>query len=62
MSEIQHVFRCDFCGQLADLDDGRIFFEPVEHLDDGSIRYNPAVYCSGYCGRTATSRSGSGRG
>jgi hypothetical protein len=56
------LFRCDYCGQLADLDDGVIFWMRVDDLIDGSTLYVPAVYCGPYCGRTATSRAGTGRG
>lgn len=56
------LFRCDYCGQLADLDDGVIFWMRVDDLQDSSTLYVPAVYCGPYCGRVATSRAGTGRG
>ena len=56
------VFRCDYCGTCADLDAGRIFYTPVDELENGDVLHTTAVYCSDYCGRTASSRSGSGRG
>lgn len=56
------VFRCDYCGRLADCDDGHIFWSFAEEGGDGHDRYTPAVYCSTYCGRTAVSAAGSGRG
>lgn len=62
MSEYRDLFRCDYCGQLADIDRGVIYWAQVEYLDDDSRLYVPAVYCGPYCGRTATSRTGSGRG
>ena len=55
------VFRCDYCGQLADCDDGLIFWSLAERGDEHD-RFTPAVYCSTYCGRTASSAVGSGRG
>jgi hypothetical protein len=62
MSDQQDRFRCDYCGQLADLDDGVIFWAEIDTLPDGTTLYIPAVYCGAYCGRTATTRSGTGRG
>jgi hypothetical protein len=56
------VFRCDYCGELADTADARPYFDRVEKLDDGRWRNTVAVYCSTYCGRTATAPAGSGRG
>lgn len=56
------VFRCDYCGEISDCDNARIFWSHAEQLNDGSQRQTPAVYCSPYCGRTATAPSGSGRG
>lgn len=61
MSE-RDMFRCDYCGTLADIDDGIIFWTPIDTLDDDVQLYIPAVYCGSYCGRTATSRAGTGRG
>lgn len=62
MSEHRDLFRCDYCGQLAELGDGVIFWSKVDTLGDGSALHIPAVYCGPYCGRTATSRVGTGRG
>jgi hypothetical protein len=56
------VFRCDYCGQLTDLGDGKVFGVQTETLDNGDRLHVPAVYCSTYCGRRATTRAGSGRG
>lgn len=56
------LFRCDYCGQLAELDRGVIYWSPVDNLDDGSTLHIPAVYCGPYCGRTASSQAGTGRG
>ncbi len=57
------VFRCDYCGQLAELRDGVIFWTWTgDELEDGSQLHTPAVYCGAYCGRTASSRAGTGRG
>lgn len=60
--DTQEVFRCDYCGKLAPLDEGRPFYVPVDQLTNGQRIHIAAVYCSTYCGRTASSRSGSGRG
>lgn len=56
------VFRCDYCSSYADRDDAEIFWEPIDTLADGRMLWLPAVYCSAYCGRTATARAGAGRG
>lgn len=54
------VFRCDYCGQLAPLKDGTPFYVEVDELSDGRRIHIAAVYCSTYCGRTASSvRTGS---
>lgn len=58
----EHVFRCDYCGTLADIDNGVIFWTEVDTLDNGDILFIPAVYCGAYCGRTASTRAGTGRG
>jgi len=58
----QDRFRYDYCGQLAALDNAVIFWSIVDELDDGTDVFLPAVYCGAYCGRTATSRTASGRG
>lgn len=55
------LFRCDYCGELTALGKGQIFWTPIDDLGDDEL-YTPAVYCSPYCGRKASSRSGSGRG
>lgn len=60
------VFRCDYCGHLADLDAGTTYYELSDEIRDDHgepVRlWVPATYCSPYCGRTATSLAGSGRG
>ena len=56
------VFHCDYCGSIALGDDGIIAWAQLDTLDDGGRLWLPAVYCSPYCGRTATARAGSGRG
>ncbi len=57
------VFRCDYCGQIADLRCAVIFWTETETaVDDDRRLHVPAVYCSPFCGRTATTRVGSGRG
>lgn len=56
------LFRCDYCGTLADTDGAFVFWSEVDQLDDGTNLCIPAIYCSPYCGRSATTRAGSGRG
>lgn len=58
----EHVFRCDYCGCLVDIDEAVCFFTPVDIMPDGAQLYTPAVYYGQYCGRTATARAGAGRG
>jgi hypothetical protein len=62
MADSRDVFRCDYCGQLAHLDEGQIYYEAVDQLDDGRVIHVAAVYCSNYCGRTAVNRAGTARG
>lgn len=56
------VFRCDYCSTLAPIRDAIIYWAQGDLLDDDQQTWLPAVYCSPYCGRTATASSGSGRG
>lgn len=56
------VFRCDYCGQLGDIRNAVTWWTTGDQLDDGSQLHCPAVYCSDYCGRRATTAAGSGRG
>lgn len=57
------LFRCDYCGALTEIHKAQIFWETADKLDDGITQtWIPAVYCSPYCGRSATARSGAGRG
>lgn len=58
----QDRFRCDYCGQLAEPYRAVIFWTQVDQMSDGMRMWLPAVYCSPYCGRTASTRAGSGRG
>ena len=62
MSDRRDVFRCDYCGTLNEISQAATYWEEVDQLDDGRRIWLPATYCSPYCGRTATSRSGTGRG
>lgn len=61
-SDAYKVFRCDYCGTDAQLVEARIFWTETDTLSDGRRLHLPAVYCSPYCGQSATRRSGSGRG
>lgn len=56
------VFTCDYCRNYAPLSVGIIFYGPSSMLPDGRWLCVPAVYCSPFCGRTATARAGAGRG
>jgi len=56
------VFRCDYCSALTALHKAIIFWEFGDELSTGEQLWIPAVYCSPYCGRAATARSGTGRG
>lgn len=55
------LFRCDYCGTLAELDSAVIFWTQVDEIDDDRRLWLPAVYCGPYCGRTATTRTGGNR-
>jgi hypothetical protein len=57
------VFRCDYCGQVTDLRHAMIFWTETGTVVDGDrLLHVPAVYCSPFCGRSATAPAGSGRG
>lgn len=58
----EQLFRCDYCGTLADIDDAVVFWTEIDRLDDDRVLNLPAVYCGPFCGRTATRSTGSGRG
>jgi hypothetical protein len=60
--DVTDVVRCDYCGQYAAVDSARTVVEFDSVLDDGRYLWLPAVYCSDYCGRTATNRAGAVRG
>lgn len=60
--EPQDLFRCDYCGVLSAPHKALIFWEQIDRTSDGDLVWLPAVYCSPYCGRTATTRAGTGRG
>lgn len=59
---MRDLFRCDYCGTLNPLDKSSIFWERSDVLDGERQLWLPAVYCSTWCGRCATSAAGSGRG
>ncbi len=58
----EDLFRCDYCGQLADINTAVVFWTEIDRLDDDRVLHLPAVYCGPYCGNVATSQSGTGRG
>jgi hypothetical protein len=58
---MSEVFRCAYCGQLAPLPAGVIYWTFAEVLEDETQLWVPAVYCSGYCGQQHA-RGAVGRG
>jgi len=55
------LFRCDYCGQYAPIDQGTTYWSPAYQTDDGDQVFTAAVYCSTPCGRmgaTANARVG----
>ena len=54
----EDVFRCDYCGALADTDDGVIYWAWVDVMPDDARLCIPAVYCGPYCGRRGSENEG----
>lgn len=51
---MRDLFRCDYCGELTDPSNALIAWAEADQLEDYRL-WIPAVYCSPYCGRSATS-------
>jgi hypothetical protein len=50
---MSEVFRCDYRGTYAPLDDVELVWRWVGDRDNGDEIYTSAIYCSTHCGRRA---------